>query len=691
MTAAVLPKHGDPPRTPRRPRLIAVIPAYNEEATVIDVLERLEPQVDEIVIVDDGSTDRTKERIFVWSDGKPNVHPLFFNRNRGMSAAYYSAFEEIGARVAHGDLSEDDVVLTIDADGQHEPEVIDSLVRKLVDGPYDAVIARRNLSTYPRYKRLGNWLMSTWASMWAGCRLFDVESGFRVFRVGALLAALRYYRGYRYSETVEVAMILPRLGYRVCNDVLVPVPVFRSNTRIKDFLIDALAMPAAWWRVIAGRDQPSDVPSWTRYALPALGPFFLFLMVLDLLIHPLFLGDDSVHNYAHVWYISEQLFQHGHIPMHIRLLDGGRAVTFPYGFVPYLVGALLFRLFDNFSVTLLMAIGVAGMIWTAGLVRPSMRNPWFILLAVLNPFFIDAVYAFQFASVWCVVFFFLFVYFFERRRYILGAGALWLTVSTHPILGAMAAGTYGAWLLVFDRKQARALILLSMPVAVAVVPFYWMALKTPSVHENALQTIVSSVADVVPRRGTLFAMPFAVACLAPYMRANYRLSLAAVVLAAAGGVFISTDSLFVHHGGYYGAIHGSSDVYQQFFASPSFHSGATYRVLEPNEREDGMYRFIRNGAVLSNEFFSESIFRRSFTEPQYNCFVSFRTVDYVVYERMYQHQFHRNEQTLLNSLVSQGRVAVTYADPQGRFMVYDVRNFAREQPKPASLSSCGLY
>jgi hypothetical protein len=55
--------------------------------------------------------------------------------------------------------------------------------------------------------------------------------------------------------------------------------------------------------------------------------------------------------------------------------------------------------------------------------------------------------------------------------------------------------------------------------------------------------------------------------------------------------------------GYYGVIHDSSDVYAQYFASPAFQPGMTYRVLEPRERSDGMYRFIQHRAVLSNEFF----------------------------------------------------------------------------------------
>lgn len=678
-------------RRTRSARLIAVMPAYNEESTVSGVLERLEPLVDEILVVDDGSTDRTREVIFTWSRSRPKVRTIFVKRNQGMSAAYYTAFQSLGRRLEAGDLSPDDIILTIDADGQHEPREIDALVSRLEDGGFDAVIARRDLSSYTLYKRLGNWLMSLWASLWAGQRLHDVESGFRVFRLGALLHALRHYRGYKYSETVEVAVILPRLGYRISNDLLVPVPVYRSRTRIKDLVIDLAAMPAAYWRVVTAVNRPRGVPSWATYVLPLFVPLALAFMVVDLLINPIFLGNDSVHNYAHVWFISDQLSHHGLIPLRMSLLDGGRAVTFPYAFVPYLVSAIPFRFVGDWAVSLMMAIAVVGAVWTAGLALPALRNPWFLILFVMNPFFVDAVYSFQFATLWSTVFFFLFLWAFQRQRYVLSAVLLWLTISTHPIMGAFAAGVYGLWLLARDRAKIRPLLLLSIPVGVALIPILWMTMLTPSVRENSLRTVVYSVLDVLPRRGTVMLAPFILVIFLPFIKRFYMPSLAIFLVFITTGVLMATGPLRITYGSYYGALHFATDTYAEFFDSPQFQPGATYRVLEPNDREDGMYRFIRHGAVLSNEFFSESIFRRSWDMPQYACFVAFKGIDYVVIEKAYMLYQPSNEQALLGSLVAESRAGVSYVDPGGRFTVYDVRRFAAEQPKPAALSECGIY
>jgi hypothetical protein len=161
-------------------------------------------------------------------------------------------------------------------------------------------------------------------------------------------------------------------------------------------------------------------------------------------------------------------------------------------------------------------------------------------------------------------------------------------------------------------------------------------------------------------------------------------------MAAVGGILFATGPLNRHHGSYYGAVHGSSDIYVGYFASASFVPGATYRVLEPNEREDGMYYFIRHGAVLANEFFSESVFRRSWTESQYGCFAASKGVDFVVIEREYVRDYATDEPALLQSLVSEGRASVAYHDPQGRFTVYDIQPFANERQQPSSLNECGL-
>lgn len=263
-----LPSVANHPHLTKGPRLIAVMPAYNEAATIAGVLDRLYPLVDRLLIVDDGSIDSTREVVFRWLEDKPHAQLMSFNKNRGMSAAYYEAFQHIARMVAQRQIDADDVVATVDADGQHDPASLADLLRPIADGA-DAVIGRRDFRLYPGYKRAGNWIMSAWASLWSGRRFRDVESGYRAFRVGPLIDALQYYKGYKYSETVEIAVILPILGYRIHDTTVVDIPVFRSNTRLKDVAIDLLAMPCASWRAFTMRRLPVRLPRWCAYyALP---------------------------------------------------------------------------------------------------------------------------------------------------------------------------------------------------------------------------------------------------------------------------------------------------------------------------------------------------------------------------------------------------------------------------------------
>ena len=91
-------------------------------------------------------------------------------------------------------------------------------------------------------------------------------------------------------------------------------------------------------------------------------------------------------------------------------------MTFPYALVPWLLGALIWPLFHAWGVTLLMVIAAVGTPVAACFARPVMRDPWVMLLFLLNPFYIDGVLAFQFPFLWSAFFFFLFVIALDRKR-----------------------------------------------------------------------------------------------------------------------------------------------------------------------------------------------------------------------------------------------------------------------------------
>jgi glycosyltransferase involved in cell wall biosynthesis len=656
-----------------------LVPAYNEGETIASTVRSIResdyPNV-EIVIVDDGSTDNTRAEIRRFLDeGHDRIQLVAFDHNRGMSAAYYEAFRAIGERVAAGDLADSDLILTVDADGQHDPELLDRLIGIVVEEDLAALVAERDLkgSGYTRYKRLGNWVMSTWATIWAGQRWYDVESGFRIFKVGPLLDALRYYKGYKYSETVEVAVILSRLGYRVRNDVKIPVPVFRSRTRLKDVAIDLAVMPAAWWRVTVGQRVPEGIGRRTAYWLPLAAFLPLALVLFLVATKTVFLGTDSVNNYIHVWYLKDQIVDHASLPVHAAPLDNGEAVTLPYGGVPWLAAALLFTVLGDWAVTLLFVVGLVGILWAAGLARREMRDPWLLLIYAINPFYIDAVFSFQFSFVWSAVFFLLFVAALDRRRWALAGLLGWLAMSTHPLMGLPPVALYLAWALWRGRLPLRTATILSGAMGVALLPALYLTLNTPAVGENTARTIILSIGDVVVRRGTILLAPFVFAPLAPLVRRWWKPVTGTVAAGLLVNIIFANGFLGYAQGSYTGIFRDSHDIYHDFAASSAFVPGARYRVLEPNEREDGSYYLVRHGAVLTSELFTESQFKRSFHPDQYTCFLGAKQVDFVVVEKAYFGQYHTNEGQLLDTLAEEGRASEVYHDPRGRYLVYDVR------------------
>jgi glycosyltransferase involved in cell wall biosynthesis len=218
---------------------IALLPVYNEEATLIPVLEAISPHVDRLIVVDDGSTDLSLRLAVQWAENHRQAVVLQLAQNRGMSSALREGFEFVKARLAAGEFRTEDVLITIDADGQHDARAIPALCEYVEARELDVALTRRDFSLYPPHKRLGNILMTLWGSLWSGFRYRDIESGFRAMRVKIIPVLLDYYTGRAYSCAQEIAILTARLGFRVDNGFLTTIRHYRSQTAARDVLVNA--------------------------------------------------------------------------------------------------------------------------------------------------------------------------------------------------------------------------------------------------------------------------------------------------------------------------------------------------------------------------------------------------------------------------------------------------------------------
>lgn len=190
---------------------LTALPVYNEQQHVEPVLREVLRHARDVLVVDDGSTDRTPEilrRI-------PNIRVLRHPHNRGYGAALVSAFEYA---IEH----DYDVLVTIDCDGQHQPELIPQIAAAIFPGddePYDIVSGSRYLMEFaedtppPEDRRRINAEITAWLNEHLGLAITDAFCGLKAYRVDALSKLQITEPGY--AMPLQVWVQAARLGLRI--------------------------------------------------------------------------------------------------------------------------------------------------------------------------------------------------------------------------------------------------------------------------------------------------------------------------------------------------------------------------------------------------------------------------------------------------------------------------------------------
>ncbi|MFX1466761.1 MAG: glycosyltransferase family 2 protein, partial [Promethearchaeota archaeon] len=162
-------------------KVVVTIPAYNEEETIADVIEGCKNYANEILVIDDGSVDKTREKAQM-----TGVQVIIHKMNRGLSETIQDGFRaalNVGA----------DIIISIDADGQYLPEEIPKLISPIVRDEADFVLGSRfagHIEEMSWIKRFGNKLFTRVVRTLTNTEISDGQTGFRAFNREAALASI---------------------------------------------------------------------------------------------------------------------------------------------------------------------------------------------------------------------------------------------------------------------------------------------------------------------------------------------------------------------------------------------------------------------------------------------------------------------------------------------------------------------
>jgi glycosyltransferase involved in cell wall biosynthesis len=193
----------------RRPLLSVIVPCYNERATVAELLRRVRAQpVDkEIIVIDDVSTDGSRDVVAALAKEWPEIRHILQPVNQGKGAAIRRGIAE-----ARGEI-----VLIQDADLEYDPDDYPKLIQPILDGHADVVFGSR-FEGYPRrvmlfWHRMGNTFLTFLSNMTTNLDLTDMETCYKVFRREVIQAIP--LRSDRFGIEPEITAKVAKRGYRI--------------------------------------------------------------------------------------------------------------------------------------------------------------------------------------------------------------------------------------------------------------------------------------------------------------------------------------------------------------------------------------------------------------------------------------------------------------------------------------------
>jgi glycosyltransferase involved in cell wall biosynthesis len=201
--------------------LSVIIPVYDERDTIAEVIRRVQaqPYETEIIVVDDASTDGTRE-LLQQTEWPANVRVFFHEMNRGKGAAIRTALPSASK----------DIILIQDADLEYNPSDYATVLRPILDGVADVVYGSRFLGihrSFMLHHYVGNKFLTLLTNVLYNNILTDMETGYKAFRAPVLRGVT--IRSNRFDFEPEITAKVLKRGYRIYE-----VPIYYAGRDYAD-------------------------------------------------------------------------------------------------------------------------------------------------------------------------------------------------------------------------------------------------------------------------------------------------------------------------------------------------------------------------------------------------------------------------------------------------------------------------
>ncbi len=382
-----------------------------------------------------------------------------------------------------------------------------------------------------------------------------------------------------------------------------------------------------------------------------------WFVVLGLILgHRIFVTNDSVSNYIHVWYVADHFWGGHGIPLRMPVLGHGDAFAFPYAFLPWFTAALLRPIFGDWIVTLWLVVGFIGLVASQWWTFPALRGGWWTAMLLSDPMLVEAPVLGQLPFLWAAALLFAAIGCWRRGWWLAAAIVLGSAEATHPAVILPVVGPLILARSYFEPHRTRLLACYALSLLIAA-PATWLVLASPSVGDSSTGTLAANFFETVGLRAIVVGAPFIGLVLVRTPLAR----IPAVLLV--GLIALNAILVPIRHNEYaWGALGRTADTsLLEFIDSPAFaaNSQRTYRILRVADGKIGMYQLVRAGARLDSEPFPESIDRRSFRSiDEYLAFLRDREVGFVIIYRAYDDRYQTNEHALLEQLAASGSAGI---------------------------------